>query len=66
MENPKESDLALLFGDLSHNEKHFEIKPTVVKTLSEPHAHCEPSMYMGKNLPTLSNDKNVTVTSNLH
>ena len=27
MENPKESDLALLFIDLSQNEKHFEIKP---------------------------------------
>ena len=66
MKNPQESDLALLFGDLSHNEKPFEIKPPLVKTLSEPHAHCEPSMYMGKNLPTLSNEKNVTVTSDLH
>ena len=53
MKNPQESDLALLFKDLSHNEKPFEIKPPLVKTLSEPHAHCEPSMYIGKNLPIL-------------
>ena len=53
MENPQESDLVLLFGDLSHNEKPFEIKPPLVKTLSEPHANCESSMYMGKKPPHL-------------
>ena len=54
MENPKESDLALLFGHLSHNEKPFEIKPTLVKTLFEPHAHSESSKYVyGKKPPHL-------------
>ena len=53
MENPQESDLALLFRDFSHNEKPFWNKPPLVKTLSEPHANCESSMYMGKNPPHL-------------
>ena len=66
MKNPQESDLALLFKDLSHNEKPFEIKPPLVKTLSEPHCTVSLVSIWEKNLPTLSNEKNVTVTSDLH